>query len=145
MLDAGARVDDRHCRPVRLDGIVTAVRHGDRDAGIEVVVRCGQVSVILTRDRKPFHHEHDFTDLGLDPRSAEIIVVKIGYLEPELFAMAAEWMLALTPGGVDQDLLRLGHERIRRPMFPFDQEFTDPDLTPRFIPASTAPLDGPDE
>ncbi len=29
-------------------------------------------------------------------------------------------MLALTPGGVDQDLVRLGHRRVRRPMFPLD-------------------------
>ena len=48
------------------------------------------------------------------------MVVKIGYLEPELFDMAADWMLALTPGGVDQDLARLGHRRIQRPMFPLD-------------------------
>ena len=47
-------------------------------------------------------------------------MVKIGYLEPELFDMAADWMLALTPGGVDQDLARLGHRRVRRPMFPLD-------------------------
>jgi hypothetical protein len=28
------------------------------------------------------------------------------------------WMLALTPGGVDQNLERLGYKRIQRPMFP---------------------------
>jgi microcystin degradation protein MlrC len=101
--------------------------------------------VILTRERKPYHHEHDFTDLGLDPRSAQIVVVKIGYLEPELFAMAADWMLALTPGGVDQDLFRLGHQRIRRPMFPFDRRITRPDLSARMIPVPTLALTGPDE
>ena len=36
------------------------------------------------------------------------------------YDMAADWMLALTPGGVDQDLARLGHRRVRRPMFPLD-------------------------
>ena len=37
--------------------------------------------------------------------------------------------MALTPGGVDQDLIRLGHNRLRRPIFPFDEDMQDPDLT----------------
>lgn len=67
----------------------------------------------------------------------DVVVVKIGYLEPELYDMAADWMLALTPGGVDQDLGRLGHSRIQRPMWPFDRTFEqEPDLKARIIPAS---------
>ncbi|WP_432106466.1 M81 family metallopeptidase [Streptomyces sp. AA1529] len=142
---AGAEVDDRHAGPVTLTGVVHAVRHGDRDAGTEVVIRVGSVHAILTRLRKPYHHEHDFTDLGLDPRGADIVIVKIGYLEPELAEMSAGWKMALTPGGVDQDLVRLGHHRIRRPMFPFDRGMADPDLRARRIPASDQPLTGDDE
>ncbi|MGW7570113.1 M81 family metallopeptidase [Streptomyces tendae] len=142
---AGAEVDDRHAGPVTLTGVVHAVRLGDRDARTEVVIRVGSAYVILTELRKPYHHEHDFTDLDLDPRGADIVVVKIGYLEPELFAMAADWKMALTPGGVDQDLVRLGHHRIRRPMFPFDPAMADPDLSARLIPAADQPLTGADE
>lgn len=137
---AGAAVDDRLAPPVTLTGRVHAIRHGDLHARTEVVIHTGSVFVIITELRKPYHHEHDFTDLRLDPRRTDIVVVKIGYLEPELFAMAADWLLALTPGGVDQDLLRLGHRRIRRPMFPFDPDMPEPDLTPRIIPVSTAPM-----
>lgn len=140
---AGAAVDDRHGGPVSMTGVVHAVRHGDRDAETEAVLRVGSVHVILTRLRKPYHYEHDFTDLDLDPRSAAIVVVKIGYLEPELYAMAADWRLALTPGGVDQDLVRLGHHRIRRPMFPFDPDMPDPDLTARIVaPSNEADASG---
>ncbi|MGW3647139.1 M81 family metallopeptidase [Streptomyces sp. NPDC000878] len=142
---AGAEVDDRHAGPLTMTGVVHAVRHGDRDAGTEVVLRVGSVRVILTRLRKPYHHEHDFTDLDLDPRGADLVLVKIGYLEPELFDMAVGWKLALTPGGVDQDLVRLGHRRIRRPMFPFDPEMGEPDLAARIVPPSSEPLDGADE
>ena len=136
---AGAEADDRHAGPVTMTGVVHAVKHGDRDAGTEAVLRIGGLHVILTRLRKPYHYEHDFTGLALDPRSADIVVVKIGYLEPELYAMAADWRLALTPGGVDQDLGRLGHRRIRRPMFPFDPDMADPDLTARVIPPPDEP------
>ncbi|WP_416964749.1 M81 family metallopeptidase, partial [Streptomyces sp. Agncl-13] len=142
---AGAEVDDRHAGPLTFTGVVHSVRHGDRDAETEVVLRVGSVYVILTRLRKPYHHEHDFTDLELDPRSADLVLVKIGYLEPELFAMAADWKMALTPGGVDQDLGRLGHHRIRRPMFPFDRGMPDPDLTARVIAPSDEQLSGADE
>lgn len=128
-----------------MTGVVHAVRHGDRDAETEVVLRVGSVHVIITRLRKPYHHEHDFTDLALDPRGADIVLVKIGYLEPELFDMSVGWKLALTPGGVDQDLVRLGHRRIRRPMFPFDPDMAEPDLTARVIPPSNTPLTGKDE
>ncbi len=142
---AGATVDDRHAGPVTMTGVVHAIRHGDRDAETEAVLRVGSVYVILTKLRKPYHHEHDFTNLALDPRRSDIVIVKIGYLEPELFDMAVGWKLALTPGGVDQDLVRMGHSRIRRPMFPFDPEMPDPDLSARIIAASNEPLTGDDE
>ena len=133
---AGAEVDDIHSGPVTLTGRVHAIRHGDKNAGIEAVVQAGSVYVIITRLRKPYHYEHDFGDLQLDARRADVVVVKIGYLEPELYDMAADWMLGLTPGGVDQDLERLGHHRIERPMWPFDRDFaTEPDLTSRIIPS----------
>lgn len=65
------------------------------------------------------------------------MIKEIGYLEPKLYLMAADWRLALTPGGVDQDLPRLGHCRIHRPMWPFDTSFAQPpDLTARLIPSS---------
>ncbi|OIH92507.1 M81 family metallopeptidase [Curtobacterium sp. MCBA15_001] len=138
---AGAAVDDLHAGPITMTGRVHAVKQGDRDAETEVVLQVGSVFAILTKLRKPYHHEHDFTDLDLRPREADVVVVKIGYLEPELFDMAADWMLALTPGGVDQDLERLGHHRIVRPVFPYDREFdTAPDLGARIIPPSNEPL-----
>ncbi len=142
---AGAEVDARPAGPVTFNGVVHSIRHGDKDAVTEVVIRVGGVHAIITTRRKPYHHEHDFTDLDLNPRTAAIVIVKIGYLEPELFDMSADWVLALTPGGVDQDLARLGHQRIRRPMFPFDTEMAAPDLSPRLIPPSTTPLTAVDE
>lgn len=137
-VEVGARVDARHEPPVLLQGTVTAVVHSPDN--LEVVVATPTVDVIVTRVRRPFHVESDFTRLGLDPRRADLVVVKIGYLEPELFAMAADWRMALTPGGVDQDLVRLGHQRIERPMFPFDRDVEDLDIAARavLLPVSAA-------
>ncbi|TBO58423.1 M81 family peptidase [Streptomyces kasugaensis] len=131
-----------HAEPYELTGTVTALEgaavpgsgapRGNPaydDGGRTAAVTRGGVTVVLTERRKPFHTRADFGTL--DPREFDLVVVKIGYLEPELHEMAADWLLALTPGGVDQDLLRLGHHKVARPLYPFDDEgFEDPDLTP---------------
>ncbi|TDE17226.1 M81 family metallopeptidase [Dyadobacter psychrotolerans] len=132
----GAAVDARFAPPIQLNGVVEAIEHGDRNAETEVVIKVGSVHVIVTKKRKPYHKEADFTRLGLNPRKSDIVVVKIGYLEPELYAMRADWILALTPGGVDQNLERLGYKRIKRPMFPLDKNMADPDLKVKWVPAA---------
>lgn len=130
---AGAAVDNRYAPPILLKGIVESIHHGDIDAETEVVIRVGSIRAIITKKRKPYHHESDFTNLGLKPREADIVVVKIGYLVPELYDMRGGWIMAQTPGGVDQDLERLGHKRIIRPMYPLDKDMADPDLKARFL------------
>ena len=132
----GALVDDRYAPPLLLEGVVKAIYQGDVHAETEVVVRVGSINVIVTKKRKPYHREKDFTQLGLDPRKADILVVKIGYLVPELYDLRGDWIMALTPGGVDQDLERLDYKRIQRPMFPLDKNLEKVDLKTRFIKAS---------
>jgi len=133
---AGAKVDARHAPPVHIVGTVQSIVYGDKDAEVEAVVKVGSVHIIVTQKRKPYHKEIDFTRLGLNPRKADIVVVKIGYLEPELYAMRADWLLALTPGGVDQNIEHLPYKRIQRPMFPLDKNMADPDLKANLITAS---------
>jgi len=128
-VSVGGQVDPGPRGPVRITAEVFSITDGDADAGTQVVLRAGSVYAIVTERRKPFHHLDDFRMLGLDPASADIVIVKIGYLEPELYDLAADWTLALTPGGVDQDLLRLGHHRLAAGVVPFDTSVPHPDLT----------------
>lgn len=95
------------------------------------VVEAGGVRAILTSRRKPFHVIREFTRLGLDPARHDVTVVKIGYLEPELRAAARHALLALTPGAVDQDLLRLPYRRLRRPSYPLDE--VDPPVLDKVV------------
>lgn len=123
----GAMVDSRFAPPVRLTGTVESI---DESA---VVVRVGSVRVIVTKNR---NRNTNFSSLGLDPMATDMIVVKMGYLVPELYDMRADWIMALTPGGVDQDLESLEYNRIKRPMFPFDKNMENPDLKAKLIPSS---------
>lgn len=127
-LQVGANVDAGPAGPVTISGTIFSITAGDAEAGTQVVIASGGVHAIITERRKPFHHLEDFTRLGLDPHGTDIVVVKIGYLEPELYELAAGWKLGLTPGGVDQDLIRLGHERLAPGVFPFTDEPAAGDL-----------------
>jgi microcystin degradation protein MlrC len=133
MVRAGGRIDAGPSGPVAIAGTVHSLLPGDPVGGDIAVIRTGGLHVILTSRRKPYHVISDFTALGLSPADTDLVIVKIGYLEPELYDLAADWLLALTPGGVDQDLLRLGHHGVRRPLFPFDSDMADPDLTPELL------------
>ncbi|MCB9219218.1 MAG: M81 family metallopeptidase [Ignavibacteriales bacterium] len=130
----GAIVDSRYSPPIKLKGIIKAIKYGDINAETEVVVKVGNVNVIVTKKRKPYHFIKDFTDLELNPEKTDIVVVKIGYLVPELYNIRADWIMALTPGGVDQDLERLEYKKINRPMFPLDKNMENPDLSAKLVP-----------
>lgn len=133
-LRVGGAFGSRQGADVALQGVVRKVLVADPVAGDIAVVASGGVRAVLTSRRKPFHHVADFTQLGLDLAECDLTVVKVGYLVPDLFAAAKGWMLALTPGGVDQDIVRLGHRRLDRPIYPLDPETAAPDLVPVILP-----------
>jgi microcystin degradation protein MlrC len=125
--EVGAMVDARFASPVKLVGTLQSISES------AIVVKVGSVQVIVSKDR---NRKTNFSELNLDPIETDIIVVKMGYLVPELYNMQADWIMALTLGGVDQDLESLEYNRINRPMFPFDKNMKDPDLKARLIPSS---------
>ena len=67
---------------------------------------------------QPFTEVADFAAVGLDPLDYKIVVVKLGYLFPDLLRVAPRALMALSPGASDLDLARLPFQRIERPMFP---------------------------
>ena len=130
----GAIVDDRYSPPIKIKGKLIALKKGDYNAEVEAVVQVGSLKIIVTKSRKPYHYISDFTNLNLDPSTTDILVVKIGYLVPDLYDIRGDWIMALTPGGVDQDLYRLDYKNIKRPMYPLDKQMSTPNLNSRLIP-----------
>lgn len=131
-LEIGGKVDTRPPGPCLVTGEVTSVIQDPR-GGTTVVLRSGGLSLVVTEHRNQYAELDQYLALGLDPRTADVVVVKIGYLEPDLYEAQADWMMALTPGGVDQDLHRLDYRQIDRPMFPLDKFGADTELTVQVV------------
>lgn len=131
-VSVGGKIDTREPGPQTMTGTVTALADDPR-GGHTAVLTSGGLSLIVTSNRNQYTEHEQFALLGLDVRDADVVVVKIGYLEPDLYDSQRDWKMALTPGGVDQDLVRLGHHKIDRPMFPFDPDMTVDELRLRVV------------
>jgi microcystin degradation protein MlrC len=118
----GGRLDTIHAQPFPVTGHVKFLLQTEDVLDRQVVLRVGGVQVIVTQRRRPYHYIADFQRLGIEPNDHKIIVVKVGYLVPELKATAARAFIALSPGAVDQAIERLPFQRIQRPMYPLDRD-----------------------
>src|SRR5690606_10444319 len=96
-LSLGGKLDNRTSKPLPVRG---RVLHIAPSQNTEVVVQIGAVKVIVTQRRRPYHFIADFQRLGIEPLQHKIVVVKIGYLEPDLKRAAPLALLALSPGAV---------------------------------------------
>ncbi len=114
---------------------VLALLDADKPEMREAVVRTGQATIILTARRRPFHDIGDFTRFGFRPEDFDLVVVKSGYLSPDLAPIANPNLMALSEGVVDQDIPRIANLRRSRPMFPFDRDFA---YQPAVIPSIRA-------
>ncbi|KQX35116.1 microcystin degradation protein MlrC [Devosia sp. Root436] len=127
----GARVDlsigaslDPSSKAVRAEAEVMFLLETGNELLREAVVRIGGVDLVLTARRRPFHNLTDFARLGLDPKAAKIVVVKSGYLSPDLGPIANPSLMALSPGVVDQFVERLERKHKSVPQYPFDRDFS---------------------
>lgn len=122
-LPLGGKLDTFHGTPLPVTARVLRLVAGEgKDEG-QALLQVAGVTVIVTSRRQGFTTLADFAAAEVDPRDYQIVVVKLGYLFPELIAIAAHALMALSPGASDLDLPRLPYQRIARPMFPVDQEF----------------------
>ncbi len=122
-LKIGGTIDPQHSKPVETSGKVVFLAAADQPAERQAVVDLSGVTLVLTARRRPFHEIKDFTSLGLDPKAFRIVVVKAGYLVPEIAAIANPNLMALTDGAVNQDIEHLS-SRHRVPSYPFVKDLT---------------------
>jgi microcystin degradation protein MlrC len=120
---------------VQVQAEVLHLESGSNPAENQAVVRIGGITLVLAARRRPYHNIADFTLLGLDPKSVKLLVVKSGYLSPELAPIANPNLMALTNGVVNQDIPRLANLHRAKGTLPFDtrDSFTpEPQPSARF-------------
>lgn len=120
-LKIGATLDPASSTPIDVSAKVVFLAQTPRLPERQAVVQIDGVTLVLTARRRPFHLPTDFTSLGLEPTSFKIVVVKAGYLVPEIAAFANPNLMALTDGSVNQDIEHL-ESRHRVPTYPFVQD-----------------------
>ena len=124
-ISIGGKLDAVHAEPFACEGVVQRVVLGDtlrEGSGSRILLRTGSVDVVLQSDRHPFTQIRHFREMGLDPEAYKLIVVKEGYLFPELRDYAPLHIMALTPGFGDQRLDRLPFIHLLRPIYPLDPD-----------------------
>jgi len=119
-VELGGKLDRVSGYPYRSE--VTVKRLVPEAAGIprRALVSIGGVDVVLQSDRLPFTEMRHFHTMGVNPADYKAVVVKLGYLFPELRDYAPAHIMALSPGFGDQRLDRLPYRRLRRPIYPLD-------------------------
>jgi microcystin degradation protein MlrC len=137
LLSIGATLDPKASQPVKTEAVVrfllAEADPAHREAVVQIPIEAGAlprqgITLVLSAYRRPYHDIQDFTRLGLDPKSFKIIVVKSGYLSPELAPIANPSLMALSDGAINQDIVHLPANRYRSPSYPF---VTDLRFTPK--------------
>lgn len=126
-LKLGGKIDPTFGGPVN---IIVNVENYFEDimAGRCALVSYGNIWIIITENRYQYGSKEAFVKAGIKEFSDfDIIVVKMGYLEPDLSKASKGWVMALTPGAVNQDLVNMKFNHRIKPLFPFEKDF-EPNL-----------------
>jgi microcystin degradation protein MlrC len=136
-LEVGGKTDDRHGAPFTVTGVIAAeasgrfedptLTHGGArfyDVGPTVrVSTTDQVELVLMSRPLGTVSLEQLRIVGLEPVEQRIIVAKGVHSPRAAFEpIAAELVLAATPGCTSADLSTFAYRRRRRPMFPFEPE-----------------------
>ena len=107
-----------------MDGLVKAVCRnweGAQGADMVLVDVCG-VDVVVTSKHVGCYDPEMMRALGVCPEKCKVIVVKLGYLEPGIRAIARRPIMVLTDGSTNEIFTRLPYRNLKRPIYPLDPE-----------------------
>lgn len=121
----GAKFDTRTSTPLNCRAKVLAIKEdwkGSYRSDL-VLLDIKGVDVVVTSAHVGCYEPDMMRALGVIPEDRKCIVVKLGYLEPEIRSIARRSMMALTDGSSNEVFTRLDYKRIPRPIYPLDGEF----------------------
>ncbi len=124
----GAAFDKEKSSPIELNSEVKAsvkklckAWSGAQDSDMALINVAG-VDVVVTAKHVGCYDPEMMRALGIEPEQRKVIVVKLGYLEPEIRKIAKRSILVLTDGSTNEIFTRLNFHKLPRPMYPFDKD-----------------------
>ena len=94
---------------------------GGDPLGLTVAVRAKGIDIVLNSIRQQTFSPDCFTQLGIDPKSKDVVVVKSSQHFREGFdPIASSTVYCNAPGSLNFDLARLPYTNIRHPIWPLD-------------------------
>jgi microcystin degradation protein MlrC len=129
-LRIGGKMGPASGPPVDLRATVTGIcRNAVQSYGVSheplgdcVAIRADSVAIVLNTLRTQAFGPELFTNVGIDPRSCKIVVVKsTHHFHAGFNPIAADILYVGGPGTLERDLARLPYRKITRPKWPFDQ------------------------
>lgn len=121
----GAGFDKKTSTPIKAKARVISVK---RDlpgfSGVSLaLLDIGGIDVVVTDRHVGCYDPKMMEALGVDPSFLKVCIVKLGYLEPEIRAIAKRSLMALTDGSSNEVFSSLSYKNLPRPIFPLDDSF----------------------
>ena len=112
---------DEYSRPIEVDGVLKAkgdllgyMSSAQDTVGNTCTISVGNVDVVVTDRPGSFVTRDHFRAAGLDPADYSVIVVKQGYLFPEISELAGQHILCISPGATYQFIEYLRYQQVER-------------------------------
>lgn len=118
--ELGACYDRRSSIPVHIEGRIQKITFSEKIRSKVASVFSHGVLVIVTERHVPCYEISVLEDLGIDVERVKCLVVKLGYLEPDLKKLAGKEILCLSRGATAEDFSLLDYRNISRPVYPLD-------------------------
>lgn len=112
---------DEYSRPIEVDCVLKAkgdllgyMSSAQDTIGNTCTVSVGNIDVVVTDRPGSFVTLDHFRAAGLDPADYSVIVVKQGYLFPEISEMAGQHIMCISPGATYQFIEHLSYQQVDR-------------------------------
>ncbi len=96
-------------------------REGNYGDSVTVAVEGRPIDIVVANTKQAMVEVHQFEAVGVNMDDYDVIVVKQGYIFPELKAMGKMCVMSLTDGATPQDTRIIPFKKIMRPMYPIDE------------------------
>lgn len=105
----------------RQEGTHMYGEEGDYGGLVTIQVKEKPITIVVTDNNHSFVEKHQIDACGVDWDDFDVIVVKQGYIHPEMKEKGKLCIMSLTDGATPQDTKLIPFKLIMRPMYPLDE------------------------